>query len=69
VITIESTIDETVQLRVFNSDGKLVWHKTSFVAAGTNAQYFNELQSLPKGIYFIKLNKQYTVAELKLVKQ
>lgn len=69
VITLESTIDEMVQLRLFNSDGKLIWRKTSFVTAGTNAQYFNELQSLPKGIYFIKLNKQYTVAELKLVKQ
>jgi hypothetical protein len=69
VITIESTTDEMVQLRMFNSDGKLVWRKTSFVSAGTNAQYFNELQALPKGIYFIKLNKQHTVAELKLIKQ
>ncbi len=69
VITIESTTDEMVQLRMFNSDGKLVWRKTSFVSAGTNAQYFNELQSLPKGIYFIKLNKQHTVAEFKLAKQ
>jgi hypothetical protein len=69
VITIESSTDETVHLRVFNSDGKLVWRKTSFVTAGTNAQYFNDLQYLPKGIYFIKINKTSTVAEIKLVKQ
>ncbi|HEX6428183.1 MAG TPA: T9SS type A sorting domain-containing protein [Niastella sp.] len=69
VITIESTTDEPVQYRMFNSDGKLVWRKTSFVSAGTNAQYFNELQSLPKGIYFIKVTKQHTVAEIKLIKQ
>jgi type IX secretion system substrate protein len=69
VITIESTTDEPVQIRMFNSDGKLVWRKTSFVSAGINAQYFNELQSLPKGIYFIKVIKQHTVAELKLIKQ
>jgi hypothetical protein len=69
VITIESDVDEAVQLRVFNSDGKLIWRKTSFVTIGTNAQYFNDLQSLPKGIYFIKVNKQHTVAELKMVKQ
>jgi hypothetical protein len=69
VISIESATDETVHFRVYNSDGKLVWRKTSSVTAGTNAQYFNELQSLPKGIYFIKVNKQNTVAELKLIKQ
>ena len=69
VITIESDVDEAIQLRLFSSDGKLVWRKTSFVTAGTNAQYFNELQSLPQGIYFIKVNKQHTVAELKMVKQ
>ncbi|THU38385.1 T9SS type A sorting domain-containing protein [Niastella caeni] len=69
VITIESATDEAVQLRVFNSDGKLVWRKASFVTAGTNAQYYNDLQSLPKGIYFIKVNKQNTVAEIKIIKQ
>jgi hypothetical protein len=69
VITIASEADETVHLRMFNSDGKLVWRKTLFVTAGTNAQYFNELQSLPRGIYFIKVNKQQTAAAIKVVKQ
>lgn len=69
VITIESDVDETIQLRLFNSDGKLIWRKSSFVTAGTNAQYFNDLQSLPKGIYFIKINKASTVSEIKLIKQ
>lgn len=69
VVTIESTTDETVQLRVFNNDGKLVWRKSTSVSAGTNVQYFNELQSLPRGIYFIKVNKQHSEASVKLVKQ
>jgi hypothetical protein len=68
VITIESKTDETVHLRMFNSDGKLVWRKTSVVTAGTNAQYFNDLQSLPSGIYVIKVNKHSSVAEIKVVK-
>jgi hypothetical protein len=69
VITIESATDENVHLRAFNSDGKLVWRKTSRVTAGTNVQYFNDLQALPKGIYIIKVNKQNTEASIKLVKQ
>jgi hypothetical protein len=69
VVTIESTTDETVQLRVFNNDGKLVWRKSVSVYAGTNAQYYSELQSLPGGIYFIKVNKQHAEASVKLVKQ
>lgn len=69
VITIESESDETVHLRMFNSDGKLVWRKTVFVTAGTNAQYYNELQSLPQGTYFIKVNKQQTTATIKVIKQ
>jgi hypothetical protein len=69
VITIESKTDETVHLRVFNNDGKLVWRKSISVNAGTNARYFSELQSLPKGIYFIKVNKQNSEASLKLIKQ
>jgi len=69
VITIDSKTDETVHLRMFNSDGKLVWRKTAFVAAGSNAQYFNDLQSLPGGVYIIKINKLHDVAEIKIVKQ
>lgn len=68
-ITIESKTDETVYLRVFNNDGRLLWSKTTSVTAGTNVQYFNELQSLPKGMYIIKVNKQNTETSLKLVKQ
>lgn len=69
LITIESKTDETVLLRVFNSEGKLVWRKSTAVYAGTNAQYFSELQSLPKGIYYIKVNKLNSEASLKLIKQ
>lgn len=69
VVTIESTTDETVQLRVFSNDGKLVWRKSTSVSAGTNVQYFSELQSLPNGTYFIKVNKQHSEASVKLIKQ
>lgn len=69
VVTIESTTDETVLLRVFNNDGKLVWRKSTSVYAGSNVQYFSELQALPKGIYYIKVNKQNSEASLKLIKQ
>jgi hypothetical protein len=69
VVTIESATDETVLLRVFNNDGKLVWRKSTSVSAGTNVQYFSELQALPKGIYYIKVNKQNSEAGLKLIKQ
>jgi hypothetical protein len=69
VITIESTTDETVHLRAYNSDGKLVWNKTTRVTAGTNVQYFNDLQALPRGIYIIKVNKQNIETGIKLVKQ
>lgn len=69
LITIESKTDETVHLRVFNSDGKLVWRKSTAIYAGTNAQYFSELQSLPRGIYYIKVNKLNSEASLKLIKQ
>jgi hypothetical protein len=68
-VTIESATDETVLLRVFNNDGKLVWRKSTSVSAGTNVQYFSELQALPKGIYYIKVNKQSSEASLKLIKQ
>lgn len=68
-VTIESTADETVLLRVFNNDGKLVWRKSTSVYAGTNVQYFSELQALPKGIYYIKVNKQHSESSLKLIKQ
>lgn len=68
-VTIESTTDETVLLRVFNNDGKLVWRKSTSVYAGTNVQYFSELGALPKGIYYIKMNKQNSESSLKLIKQ
>lgn len=69
VLTIESTTDEPVMLRVFNKDGKLVWRKSTSVSAGTNVQYFSDLQSLSKGVYFIKVNKQHAEASVKLLKQ
>lgn len=69
VITIQSATDEAANLRVFNSEGKLVWRKTTYVNAGTNVQYFNELQTLPKGMYLIKVNKGNTTGEFKLLKQ
>jgi hypothetical protein len=69
VITIQSSTDETANLRVYNGDGKLVWRKTTYVTAGTNVQYFNELQTLPKGVYYIKVNKGNTTAEFKMIKQ
>ena len=69
VVTIESATDETVLLRVFNNDGKLVWRKSTSVYTGTNVQYFSELQALPKGIYYIKVNKQNSESGLKLIKQ
>jgi hypothetical protein len=69
VIAVQSNTDEAVQFRVFNSDGKLVWRKTSFVTAGNNAQYFSDLQSLPRGMYILKVNKKETVSEFKLIKQ
>ena len=53
-ITIESKTDETVHLRVFNSDGKLVWRKSTSVYAGTNVQYFSELAALPKAFTILK---------------
>jgi hypothetical protein len=69
VISIQSTTDEPANLRVFNSEGKLVWRKTTYVNAGTNVQYFNELQSLPTGVYIIKVNKGNTTGEFKMIKQ
>lgn len=69
VIAVQSNTDEAVQYRVFNSEGKLVWRKTGFVTAGNNAQYFNDLQALPKGMYILKVNRKDTVAEFKLIKQ
>jgi len=69
VVTIQSKTDETANLRVINSDGKLVWRKTMYVNAGTNVQYLNDLQSLPKGMYVIKIIKGNTTAEFKMVKQ
>jgi hypothetical protein len=68
-LTINGNVNETVSLRLFNSEGKLVWHKTTFVAAGTNAQYFNGLESLPHGIYYLKINRTSTDNEFKLLKQ
>lgn len=69
MITIESATDATVHLRAYNSDGKLVWRKTGSVTAGTNVQYFNDLQALPRGIYIIKVNQQNFETSIKLVKQ
>jgi hypothetical protein len=69
VISIQSATDETASLRVLNSDGKLVWRKTIFVSAGSNVQYFNNLQSLPKGVYIIKVNKGNTAGEFKMIKR
>lgn len=68
-ITIQSTTSETANIRVYNNDGKLVWHKTTYVTAGTNVQYYNDLQTLPKGIYIIKVDKGNTTAGFKMVKQ
>jgi hypothetical protein len=69
VITIQSTTNETANLRVFNSAGKLVWRKTTYVNAGTNVQYYNDLQSLTPGVYIIKVNKGNTTGEFKLIKR
>jgi hypothetical protein len=69
VISIQSVTAEAANLRVFNSEGKLVWRKTTYVSAGTNVQYFNDLQSLPRGAYIIKVNKGNTTGEFKLIKQ
>jgi hypothetical protein len=69
VITIQSSTDETANVRVYNADGKLVWRKATYVTAGTNVQYYNELQSLPRGIYIIKVDKGSTTAGFKMIKQ
>ncbi|WP_207513650.1 T9SS type A sorting domain-containing protein [Longitalea luteola] len=69
VIAVQSDTDEAVQFRVFNSDGKLMWRKTGFVSAGNNAQYFNDLQSLPAGIYVLKVTRKETTTAFKLIKQ
>ncbi|WP_205509812.1 T9SS type A sorting domain-containing protein [Longitalea arenae] len=69
VIALQSNSEEPVQFRLYNSDGTLVWRKTGFVTAGNNAQYYNDLQFLPKGVYILKVNKKETVAEYKLIKQ
>lgn len=68
-ITIQSTSNETANLRVFNSEGRLVWRKTTYVNAGTNVQYFNDLQSLLPGVYILKVNKGNTTGEFKLIKR
>jgi hypothetical protein len=69
VVSINGNADETVSLRLFNSEGKLVWHKTTFITAGVNTQYFNDLQSLPRGIYYLKINRTGADNEFKLLKQ
>lgn len=68
-ISIQSEADELAGIRVLNSDGRLVWRKTITVKAGSNVQYFNDLQTLPKGIYIIKVNKGNATGEFKLIKQ
>lgn len=68
-ITIESSTDEVIHLRLFTSDGKQVWHKTSTVSAGTNVQYYNDFQSLAPGVYFIKVNRANSSNSIKLLKQ
>jgi len=69
VISIQSTTDEMAGIRLLNSDGTLVLRKTMYVKAGTNVQYFNDLQSLPAGVYIIKVNKGNTTGEFKMIKQ
>jgi hypothetical protein len=69
VVTISNNTDETVDLCMYNSEGKLAWRKTTFITAGTNALYFNNLQSLPKGMYYLKVNRINSTAEIKLIKQ
>ncbi|MFL5745597.1 MAG: T9SS type A sorting domain-containing protein [Niastella sp.] len=69
VISIQSTTNETASLRLLNSDGKLVWRKTIFVSAGNNVQYFNDLQSLPKGVYIIKVDKGNSTEAFKMIKR
>ena len=68
-ITIESNSEEAVHLRIFNSEGKLIWKKTTSIASGVNTQYFNGLQSLPAGVYYIKVNRTASDAEFKLLKR
>lgn len=68
-ITIQSSTNETANIRLYNNDGKLVWRKTTYVTAGTNVQYYNDLQSLPRGIYIIKVDKGNTTAGFKMIKQ
>jgi hypothetical protein len=69
VVTIQSSTDETANIRLYNNDGKLVWRKATYVTAGTNVQYYNDLQSLPPGLYIIKVDKGNTTAGFKIVKQ
>jgi hypothetical protein len=69
IVTINSNTDEAVSLRLFNSEGKLVWRKTTLVTAGANTQYFNDLQSLPRGIYYLKINRAGADNEFKLLKR
>jgi hypothetical protein len=68
-VTIESTADEVVHLRLFNSEGKVVWQKSKSVSAGTNVQYVNDFQLLAPGIYYMKINRTNSSAEVKLLKQ
>jgi hypothetical protein len=68
-ITIQSRTEETATIRVYNNDGKLVWRKVTYVTAGTNVQYYNDLPSLPRGIYIIKVDNGSSTAEFKMVKQ
>jgi hypothetical protein len=69
VISIQSSTNEMASLRLLNSDGKLVWRKTVSVSAGNNVQYFNDLQSLPKGVYIIKVDKGNTTEAFKMIKR
>lgn len=69
VVSITGNAEETVLLRLFNGEGKLVWRKTIAITSGTNSQYLGDLQSLPGGVYFLKVNRPAGDAGFKLLKK
>ncbi|HEY4149680.1 MAG TPA: T9SS type A sorting domain-containing protein, partial [Chitinophagaceae bacterium] len=68
-VNIESNSDESLSMLLINSEGKIISRKNVNINSGTSTYYFNDLQYLPAGIYFMSINRKNATNKMELVKQ
>jgi invasion protein IalB len=67
-VTVMASRGESLQLRLIDQNGRVVYRKTVMAQAGPNA-FVVETASLPAGVYTLSIRGNDTQKELKMIKQ